>query len=365
MQNNGKYINFINGKEQKKIFSICFLLFACFFIAMYAQVVHAASKSVLVTIDVKQSFNKVGSSAKVNDEFSYELVSLNEENPMPAESVGNVYKFKVSGTTAYKLGTIEFLEAGVYLYELKNIPPTNKPAQYTYDGEVYTIRITVKQESDSLLATISINNSEDKKKDTIPFAHKYQPLPSDAKVMVDPPVKKTVIGTPSTKGVFTFTLTAKPEFNPMPAGSKDGVKTMSIVGSGKVEFGTWAYTEEGTYEYVIAEENTGEASYRYDRMSYKIIDVVKDVDGTLKVYRTIENNNKKQVKSLTFVNEYKEPPSRTTIGSPQTPKTGDDTSVFMHTLILIVATILALISTAILCTRKSRHRNINIEPRWN
>ena len=345
MQNSSRYPNFIKGKEQKKRFSICFLLFACLFIMIYSQAVYAAAPLNLITINIEQLFNKQSSSTDVNDEFSYELVALDTGNPMPAGSVGDVYRFKISGTESYALGPIEFLQEGIYFYELKNVPPATKLPQYTYDEEVYTIRITVTLiENHLAIAKISVNNSEDEKTATVQFTQGYKALPSDPKEMVDPPVKKTVVGSPNGTSIFRFTLTAKPKSNPMPEGSEGGIKTVSTAGPGEVEFGTWSYDEEGTYEYVIAEIDKDNDGYEYDRIIYTITDVVKEEKGVLKVYRTVRNANNKQVESLTFINEYKGgiPENVPGPGSKSGPKTGDDTSFSLYVASIIIASIMMI-----------------------
>ena len=339
IQNSDKCINFINPKGQSAKVILCAVLFACFLVIIPSQVTYAAINPAFVMIDVEQIFEKISSSADVDEEFTYEFTSLNTGNPMPANSVGDSYRFKIVGTTTTTIGPIEFAQAGTYLYEVKNIAPTGRGQQYTYDNEVYTIRILVVQSGSDFVATISVSNDAYEKSAKIDFTNKYQALPSDPDVMVDPPVKKTVTGKPSKAGIFSFTLTAALPSNPMPAGSENGRKIMSITGPGEVEFGTWIYTAEGSYFYTIAEVNNNEAGYQYDRMVYTIMDVVKDEGGVLKVYRTIENANGKQVESLTFVNEY----NNKIINYLTGPKTGDDSSIALYVRLIIAAGIIMII----------------------
>lgn len=97
----------------------------------------------------------------------------------------------------------------------------------------------------------------------------------------DPPVKKTISGTPSEDGTFTFKLEAENKSNPMPDGSNDGVKLMTIMGAGEEDFGTWSYTEFGSYHYTVSEANNDESGYTYDTTVYTITDIVTDVGGQL------------------------------------------------------------------------------------
>ena len=84
----------------------------------------------------------------------------------------------------------------------------------------------------------------------------------------------------------------------------EGIKTISIAGSGKGEFGTWSYQKEGNYYYKITEVNTGESRYTYDPVIYTITDMVKDADGQLVVNRVVTNEAKKQIDSCIFINKY-------------------------------------------------------------
>ena len=349
MRSDSKCINFIGGKIMRAV--MCSMFFACLFIVLFSQPSYAATTSAFITIDIEQSFRKIGSTATVDDEFSYEFTALNEGNPMPIGSIGNFYRFRMSGNTTTQVGPIEFLQPGIYLYEIKNVPPSTTRPQYTHDLEVYMLRISVAQRGGSLVATMSINDSEYVKSDKIVFNHQYEPLPSVPREMVDPPVKKTVVGSPNGDSIFVFTLTATTKSHPMPEGSQDGKKEVRIAGPGEVEFGTWPYLEEGLYHYTIAEVNRNEAGYQYDRMLYTITDVVRDEGGVLKVYRTVENASNKQVESLTFVNEYHGTPTR----QPSGPKTGDDSSIAFYIALILLSAMLTIICIRFLRVSRKRY----------
>lgn len=150
-----------------------------------------------------------------------------------------------------------------------------------------------------------------------------------------------------TKGTFIFQLEAKDKTSPMPAGSRDGIKRMTIVGPGEEDFGTWSYTQSGTYYYTVSEVHTGEAGYTYDTEVYTITDSVKNEDGQLVVTLTITNANNKAVSNFTFINHYEmsgDGGGNTGGGSTNGPKTGDDTNA---TALLITMGIAAF--TAVAC----------------
>jgi pilin isopeptide linkage protein len=102
----------------------------------------------------------------------------------------------------------------------------------------------------------------------------------------------------------------------MPSGSVNGVKTVTVTGSGSAEFGTWQYTQAGIYRYTVYEADTGEQDYSYDAEVYTITDTVTAVGGQLAVSRVVTNGSHRQVASLGFINTY------TGTGTNPTPSPG-------------------------------------------
>ncbi|MDR0841500.1 MAG: hypothetical protein LBN26_09010, partial [Christensenellaceae bacterium] len=185
------------------------------------------------------------------------------------------------------------------------------------------------------------------------FTHSFAPLPSDPLLMVDPPVQKTVSGEPPENSEFTFQLKAGNPLNPMPAGSVNDIKTITITGAGQADFGVWAYTKEGTYYYTVSEVNGKVSGYTYDTTVYTFTDTVKAVDGQLAVTRVITNGAGKPITNfLTFINTYKAPSSGdggTGTGTGTNgPKTGDDSQATLYRVLLYLAGTVALGSVAYL-----------------
>nr|WP_278335943.1 FctA domain-containing protein [Clostridium indicum] len=269
---------------------------------MLPQTAHAAGTPAEVTLTVEQVFST--NAAGVNDVFSYELIA-DEANPMPAGSSGGVYSFTAAGTGSVKIH-MNFPDTGVYNYTVRCSSLAASLSGYVYDDQIYRVTVTVtRQGGGKLAALVVVQKADNNKSASLRFSHSYVFRPSDPSIMVDPPVKKTVSGNPRTDSVFTFKLTAGNPANPMPAGSANGVKTMTIVGSGEKDFGTWAYTTEGTYYYTISEVNTQERGYTYDTAVYTITDVVKAVNNQLTVSRTVTNHLNKPVTACIFINRYK------------------------------------------------------------
>jgi len=271
---------------------------------------------------------------------------------MPAGSGPDGYAFTVTGTANMGIGPIAFRQAGQYTYGISHITP---PASgYTYDREVYTLEIYV--ESNLTVTVIAYKQGGSKAAD-ISYEHAGPGLlPSDPRTMADPPVVKTVSGSPAKPGVFTFRLMAGDPSNPMPAGSENGVKTLQITGSGQGEFGTWSYTAQGTYYYTVSEMNTGLSGYTYDTAAYTITDTVKAVDGQLAVARVVTNGANKKVTSLSFINTYTpgggpKPPGN----QPENgPKTGDESQTALYIALFCAAGIVLLGSMIYLLVSRRR-----------
>jgi len=92
---------------------------------------------------------------------------------------------------------------------------------------------------------------------------------ADTPATLDIPVYKVVSGIPVMAETFVFRLTA--EYNAsMPAGSVNGVKTVTITGTGNTTFGTITYTTVGDYTYTISEAAGTSGDYVYDTTVYDV-----------------------------------------------------------------------------------------------
>ncbi len=147
---------------------------------------------------------------------------------------------------------------------------------------------------------------------SISMEMKYEKKAVTRTVTADPPVRKKVTGDkPLISGTFTFTMesvsnTAGVKVMPMPEGSKDGKKTLTITGEGEKEFGIITFTKPGTYVYRITENKGSDSKYTYDTGVYTLtFDVERQADRlTLKQTVTKEG---KEVKEIVFENRYRSP----------------------------------------------------------
>ena len=152
---------------------------------------------------------------------------------------------------------------------------------------------------------------------TITNVHQAEPEP----VLSDPPVQKIVQGNPPKDETFTFQMKAVTEGAPMPEGSVDGVKTVTITGSGSYEFGEMVFTEAGTYVYEISEVDDGVKNYTYDTTVYTLtVEVTEVADGNQVKLEKTETVTGGDSATAVFTNVYK--------GPAPVPKTGDSTPAF-------------------------------------
>lgn len=122
----------------------------------------------------------------------------------------------------------------------------------------------------------------------------------------DPPIRKIVEGRPSRDSRFTFVLTPDDPSYPMPAGSQNGVKEISILGQGIEEIGLITFTAAGHYSYTVRERDTGEAGYTYDDSVFVITYDVTEQSGQLVSKRTVTKDGVEVTgfTAATFTNAY-------------------------------------------------------------
>ncbi|MCL2655773.1 MAG: Cna B-type domain-containing protein, partial [Coriobacteriia bacterium] len=95
-------------------------------------------------------------------------------------------------------------------------------------------------------------------------------------------VQKVISGIkPAQADVFSFLMTPQAGA-PMPQGTVNGAKTITIAGEGTANFGSITYTAPGTYSYLITEVK-GNSAYIYDTAAYTLTVVVGEQAGQLTV----------------------------------------------------------------------------------
>jgi len=334
MKNNPR----VGGRWALRVVAV---LFAALFIAAPMNTVYAADYP--VTFDVKQTFETI--STLVNSTFTYRLMPNESErnNPMPSGSSSVTgFTFSLTGTTTRPI-TINFTQTGVYRYELYQVVDVEMPG-YTYDEDIRFLEVYIFYDPSNPnvpYIKVIVRNKANTKLTEIHFKNTYGYVPTDPNLMPDYSVVKTVTGNPDTPSQFTFKLTAQNANQPMPAGSTNGVKTVTLTGGGSVTFGKWTYTERGVYRYTVTEVTPYPAvtGYAYDTASYTITDTVTDANGSLLLSRVVTNASNNPVTSYSFINNYTRPGGPT---PPVGPGTGDGMNPSFYATIFTISGALAV-----------------------
>ena len=219
------------------------------------------------------------------EEGEFHFVLKNEEG----KTVDNAANDKDGNITFKKL---TFKNVGTYNYTVEEVAGNDR--HITYDKNSYNVSAAVTDNLDGTLKVTWTSGTG-----AILFKNTYTVDPTDATPSVE---KKIAGGNPAKDSTFRFTLTGK-DNAPMPEGSKDGVKSASITGEGKADFGKITFDKAGTYTYKVAEENGNESSYNYDSTEYTLTYKVTDVKGELKAEQSITAGDK-SADEMVFTNEY-------------------------------------------------------------
>lgn len=178
-------------KIQKK--QIFVMLFIMVWITAFSVPVFAAKQtSVSVSISVAQKFQTNEPEGKSEEEFVYQMVPMDVQNPMP-EGSQNVYTFRLKGTESQKTAPIVFDHAGVYKYQILQSIEKEK-AGYTYDKQVYQVEIYVQNQKDGLTADVAVITENGEKTGEVLFENRYESKKSDTPSQKKPgSAKKTKI----------------------------------------------------------------------------------------------------------------------------------------------------------------------------
>ena len=219
------------------------------------------------------------------EEGEFHFVLKNEEG----KTVDNAVNDKDGNITFKKL---TFKNVGTYNYTVEEVAGNDR--HITYDKNSYNVSAAVTDNLDGTLKVTWTSGTG-----ATLFKNTYAVDPTDATPSVE---KKIAGGNPAKDSTFRFTLTGK-DNAPMPEGSKDSVKSASITGEGKADFGKITFDKAGTYTYKVAEENGNESSYNYDSTEYTLTYKVTDVKGELKAEQSITAGDK-SADEMVFTNEY-------------------------------------------------------------
>lgn len=267
-------------------------------------------------------------------EYTFTLEPVTEGAPMP-EGDGNVATNDEQGNVTF--GAIEFTledlnqalaaqegtnaEEGIDTQELNGQPreftfeyqvteTETNPGTIDYvtvDTEPKTIKYTVRDNGQGVLTV----TSDPANAPLFTFTNTYtvEPELSSPTGAGQLTITKTLIGRDMNQGEFSFKLSAV-------SSGWWTAATNPAAGDGEaanITFGEILFTEPGTYQYTLQEENTNKGGVEYDTSVYTVTAEVKDTGtGELEVTWSI---NGTQDKTVAFENTYEAKPASMSFGA--------------------------------------------------
>ncbi len=205
-----------------------------------------------------------------DDEFTFKLEAVTDEAPMPAAAA-------VTNTArgVFTFGEITFDKAGTYVYRLYE--QANGDTRYDFDESIYTVTITVTDNSRGLLTARVVLQKDNMPSTEIVFSNGFVPTSINYDIYADFGGTKILDGRELAEGEFSFVL-----INAI-NGSQIG-RAVTNDADGEFKFPAVILPEAGIYHFKITEVLGEEAGVSYDTAAYHIrLEVVQHEDGTLSI----------------------------------------------------------------------------------
>ena len=218
-----------------------------------------------------------------NGEFTFELVAVTQNAPMPAS---NTAVNRQDGSFVF--GDITYHEAGSYVYTIKEV--AGDKGGISYDAASFTATVTVIDDgSGQLKAEVAYSEQP-------VFHNTYTAAASDG-ITID--ATKVLNGRDMAAGEFEFVLTGQ-DGNTMTANNTAAANGQP----GKVTFGPITYDKAGTYIYTLTEKANGLGGVTYDSASYTVTVTVTD-DNLGKLHAAVAySKDGQEVATPQFTNTY-------------------------------------------------------------
>ena len=141
-------------------------MFAFFYFIIGAGFdVHAANtEPVFIKVPVVQSFSyKDGSAISNTEKCTYELIPLENANPMPPGTTNGKFEIAIIGNQTVEIGELIYTHAGIYNYQLKVVK--SNISDYKCDVSSYTVVVCVPNEENEQLGKpeVIIKNNNGRK----------------------------------------------------------------------------------------------------------------------------------------------------------------------------------------------------------
>ena len=222
-------------------------------------------------VDIQLKGEKILTGKTMLDgEFTFRLNPVTAGAPMPASAtVTNNAKGVID------FGKITYEKAGVYVYTLSEVDGGD--ARYDYDASVYTVTVTVNDNSRGVLSAKVEMTKNGVAATGIVFRNGFVPSSIFYDIYADFGGEKVLTGRDQVAGEFEFVLINAVN------GQQIG-QPVSNDSTGVFKFPAVQLTAPGVYHYKITEIRGDEKGVSYDTSSYHVrLEVVQDDNGVLSI----------------------------------------------------------------------------------
>jgi pilin isopeptide linkage protein len=196
-------------------------------------------------------------------EFEFKIAAVTAGAPMPTD---NIVKNIGSG---FSFGAITYTKAGKYVYTVTEVD--GGKVNYAYDKSVYTVTVTVTDNSEGLLTATYTMTKDNLPASEVYFVNSFIPSAKTYDIYAEFGGEKTLVGRTLRDGEFEFKL-----INAI-TGEQIG-ESVKNDATGKLQFPTLTFTGVGTYHYKISEVAGDENGISYDPVVYHVVIGVAQID---------------------------------------------------------------------------------------
>ena len=206
------------------------------------------------------------------NEFEFTIGAVTSGAPLP-----NSITIKNDANGSFNFGTITFTTAGTFVYNITEVEGSD--SHYTYDKSVYTVTVTVTDNSEGKLSASYVLTKNGTASGEIVFSNAYTPDPIIYDIYAEFGGTKILDGRTLKEGEFEFCL-----INAITGQQIGG--TVKNDANGEFRFPEITLGGVGTYHYKITEVMGDEKGITYDTNQFHIVlSVQQEANGRFKLVR--------------------------------------------------------------------------------
>ncbi len=210
-----------------------------------------------VPIGGKVTLTENGENKEIEDKQFDVSVIIDPKNDVSGYEADIPATVSVNSNGEFELPDITFKKPGLYSFVITE--ENKEAAGYTYDNGEYvvTYTVTLDEETNTLVVSDPEILKDGEPSDKIVFENKYE-TPAPAELPVTGVTTLTGGGKTNddiTEGFFGYVVSGRDQEN-----VSDVPETAEAAAGGALDFGTWKFSKEGTYNFTV-NENTPTAGY--------------------------------------------------------------------------------------------------------